>query len=265
MYSSFQLAYKYLNYYLTASNGRGHGMHSPFVFEFITKVLNDKTSYAEYDAVEKLRKELLNNHETLEIEDLGAGSRVAKYKQRAVSSIAKHSLKSPKFSQLLYRIVKYYKCKSIVELGTSLGITSSYLSLAASDGHVATVEGSSSIASLASENFETLGLKNIESYNLPFDEWLIKKDLGFNRVDLAFIDGNHQLEPTLKYFYEFLSRSHNDTMLIFDDIHWSLEMEEAWGKIKENESVTCTIDLFFIGLVFFRKEIKEKQHFAIRF
>lgn len=265
MYSSFQLAYKYLNYYLTASNSRGHGMHSPFVFEFITKVLNDKTSYAEYDAVEKLRKELLNNHETLEIEDLGAGSRVAKYKQRAVSSIAKHSLKSPKFSQLLYRIVKYYKCKSIVELGASLGITSSYLSLAASDGHVATVEGSSSIASLASENFETLGLKNIESYNLPFDEWLIKKDLGFNRVDLAFIDGNHQLEPTLKYFYEFLSRSYNDTILIFDDIHWSLEMEEAWGKIKENESVTCTIDLFFIGLVFFRKEIKEKQHFAIRF
>jgi predicted O-methyltransferase YrrM len=266
MYSSFQLAFKYLNYYLTASNGKGHGMHSPFVFDFITKVLNDKTNYADYNAVEKIRKELLSNHEMLEIEDLGAGSRVAKYKQRKVSSISKHSLKTPKFSQLLYRIAKYYNCKSIVEFGTSLGITSSYLSMAAgNDGHIATVEGSSSIAAIAAKNFETLRLKNIQPFIAPFDEWLTKKDLGFNRVDLAFIDGNHQLEPTLKYFNEFLSRSHNDSILVFDDIHWSREMEASWEKIKENESVTCTIDLFFIGLVFFRNEIKEKQHFSIRF
>ena len=266
MHSSFQLAFKYLNYYFSASNGKGHGMHSPFVFKFITEVLNDKTKYADYDAVEKLRKELLIDHEILEIEDLGAGSRVAKYKQRTVSSIAKHALKSPKFAQLLYRICKYYKCKSIVELGTSLGITSSYLSLAAGDdGHIATVEGSSAIASLAAKNFKALGLKNIQSFNESFDEWRTKKELGFNQVDLAFIDGNHQLEPTLKYFNEFLSRSNNDSILVFDDIHWSNEMETAWEKIKENESVTCTIDLFFIGLVFFRKEIKEKQHFIIRF
>ena len=151
-------------------------------------------------------------------------------------------------------------------MGTSLGITSSYLSLATgTDGHIATVEGSSAVASLAAKNFEILGLNNIQSFNEPFDEWLTKKDLGFDRVDLAFIDGNHQLEPTLKYFIEFLSRSHNDSILVFDDIHWSNEMETAWEKIKGNESVTCTIDLFFIGLVFFRKEIKEKQHFAIRF
>jgi predicted O-methyltransferase YrrM len=266
MYSSLQLAFKYLNYYFTSSNGKGHGMHSPFVFDFITKVLNDKTNYADYDAVEKLRKELLNNHEMLAIEDFGAGSRVAKHKQRTVSSIARQALKSPKFAQLLYRIVKHYKCKNIVELGTSLGITSSYLSLAAGDdSHIATVEGSSFIAAIASKNFKTLGLKNIQSFTAPFDEWFSKKDFGFSRVDLAFIDGNHQLEPTLKYFNEFLSRSHNDSIFVFDDIHWSSEMEAAWGKIRENESVTCTIDLFFIGLVFFRKEIKEKQHFSIRF
>jgi predicted O-methyltransferase YrrM len=266
MYSSFQLALKYLNYYFTASNRNGHGMHSPFVFEFITKVLNDKTNYADYNAIEKIRKKLLNNHEMLAVEDLGAGSRIAKQKQRSVLSVAKHALKSPKFAQLLYRIVRHYKCKSIVEFGTSLGITSSYLSMAAGDdGHIATVEGSSAIVSIANKNFETLGLKNIQSFNVPFDEWLSKKEFGFDRVDLAFIDGNHQLEPTLKYFNEFLIRSHNDTLLIFDDIHWSIEMEEAWVKIRRNESVTCTIDLFFIGLVFFRKEIKEKQHFSIRF
>jgi predicted O-methyltransferase YrrM len=266
MYSSFQLALKYLNYYFTASNGKGHGMHSPFVFDFITKVLNDKTAYPEYEQVEKLRREMLNTETLLEIEDLGAGSRLGKYKQRTVSSIAKHALKSPKFSQLLFKIARYYKCKSVVELGTSLGITSSYFSLAVgNDGKLSTVEGASAVAKLADENFKKLGLKNIQLINESFDDWFINHSDSHSTIDLAFIDGNHQLEPTVKYFNELLPKLHNDTIFIFDDIHWSHEMEQAWSQIKAHPSVTCSIDLFFIGLVFFRREIKENQHFTIRF
>jgi len=266
MYSSFQLAFKYLNYYFTASNGKGHGTHSPFVFDFITKVLNDKTAYPEYQQVEKLRIEMLNNGTLLEIEDLGAGSRVAKYKQRTVSSIAKHALKSQKFGQLLFRIAHYYKCKYMVELGTSLGITSSYFSLAAADdGKLSTIEGASAVAKVADENFQKLGLRNIQLFNEPFDDWFVNYADSDSKIDLAFVDGNHQLEPTLKYFNEFLPKLHNNSILIFDDIHWSREMEQAWYQIKAHPSVTCSIDLFFIGLVFFRKEIKENQHFTIRF
>ena len=85
------------------------------------------------------------------------------------------------------------------------------------------------------------------------------------KINLAFIDGNHRKEPTLHYFSELLKKSTNDSIFIFDDIHWSSEMEEAWNLIQQHDSVTLTVDLFFIGLVFFSTDFKVKQHFTIRF
>jgi predicted O-methyltransferase YrrM len=84
-------------------------------------------------------------------------------------------------------------------------------------------------------------------------------------LDLAFIDGNHRKQPTLQYFESLLMRSGKSTILIFDDVHWSAEMEAAWSEIMEHPAVTCTIDLFFIGLVFLNNDLKVKQHFAVRF
>src|SRR5687767_11932770 len=123
MYGSPQLALKYLHYYFTASNGKGHGTHSPFIFEFIAKVLNDKTDYQAYHTVEKLREQLLANTSTLYVEDLGAGSVVSNARQRIISSIAENAAKPKKYGQLLYRMVKHYHPQTILELGTSLGIT----------------------------------------------------------------------------------------------------------------------------------------------
>src|SRR4029077_15378911 len=128
MYSSFQLALKFFSYNLAAANGKGHGIHSPFVFDFITHVLNDSTEYPDYSKVESVRKRSLKDQTILTIEDHGAGSSSSTSRVRSVSSIAKHAVKSKKYAQLLYRIAKYYHSNSIIELGTSLGITTSYLS-----------------------------------------------------------------------------------------------------------------------------------------
>ena len=265
MYSAAQLAFKYLRYYLTASNGKGHGMHSPFVFEFITKVLNDKTAYPGYENVEVLRDRLLKEETILTVEDFGAGSSVSKTNQRSIASIAKHAAKSKKFGQLLFRIVKYYRPATILELGTSLGITTSYLSLADPKARIITMEGSQEIAAVAKQNFKTLELKNIELVEGNFDETLSSVVRSLSTVDFAFIDGNHRKEPTQRYFQQLLAKTNNDSILVIDDIHWSIEMEEAWEWIKQHEAVRGTIDLFFIGIVLFRKEFKERQDFAIRF
>src|SRR6187399_207706 len=265
MYSKGQLLLKYLQYYFTASNGKGHGMHSPFVFEFIAKILNDKTVYPEYEKVEALRNQLLNDNTVLEVEDLGAGSVIDKKSKRSISSIAKNAAKPKKFGQLLFRMVKYYQPATILELGTSLGITTSYLSLAKPDARLVTMEGSKEIADAARQNFQNLELKNIELEDGNFDNTLSSVVRGLSSVDFAFIDGNHRKEPTERYFKELLAKTNNDSILVFDDIHWSREMEAAWETIKKDAAVTCSIDLFFIGIVFFRKEFKEKQHFTIRF
>jgi len=265
MYSALKLAQKYIRYYLQASNGKGHGIHSPFVFDFITNVLNDKRNFYAYSQIENLRQELLTDNNIINVEDFGAGSSNAKTNQRKICDIAKHAAKNKKLGQLLFRITNYYQPKNMIELGTSLGISSAYLASANINSKLITIEGSPKIAEIAKRNMQYLGLNNIQSITGNFD-WKLPDVLrNTSSVDLAFIDGNHRKEPTVNYFIQLLERASDQSIFIFDDIHWSKEMEEAWEHIKQSPQVTLTIDLFFIGLVFFRKDFKAKQDFILRF
>ncbi|HEX8334870.1 MAG TPA: class I SAM-dependent methyltransferase [Segetibacter sp.] len=265
MYSSLQLAQKFSKYFLTASNGKGHGIHSPFVFNFVKSVLNDEQQYESYGNIEQLRKHLIQDQHVLTIEDFGAGSTVFKSNKRKVADIAKSALKPKKFGQLLFRMVQYYKPATIMELGTSLGVTSSYIASGDKSATLYTFEGASQVAEVAKKNFEQLSLNNIHLIHGNFDETLLEQLNKLPVVDFAFVDGNHRKQPTLNYFYQLLEKANENSILIFDDIHWSKEMEDAWKEIQAHTSVTLTIDLFFIGIVFFRKEQKVQQHFTIRF
>ncbi len=265
MYSAFQLTKKYIHYYINASSAKGHGVHSPFVFDFIKNVLNDKNEYDCYERIEKQRKELLRNAKIITVEDFGAGSAVIKTNRRIVHKIAASSLKHPKYARLFYRVVKYYNPQNILELGTSFGITTSYLASGNQQATVYTLEGAGSIAAIAQEQFKSLELKNIKLLQGSFDKTLPALLASIKKIDLAFVDGNHRKQPTLEYFAQLLNVSTSSTMLIFDDIHWSTEMEQTWTEIQQHPAVTLTIDLFFIGLVFINPDFKIKQHFNIRF
>jgi predicted O-methyltransferase YrrM len=250
---------------LTASNGSGHGTHSPFVFNFIKEVLKDDRAFYAYTPIEAQRQALLKDERLLTIEDFGAGSRVMKQKQRTVASIAASSLKPKKFSQLLFRMIDHYQPKTIVEIGSSLGITTSYLAAAKTDAQVFTMEGASSVATIAKESFNHLQLNNIELIEGNFDNTLLPLLERIASVDFAFVDGNHRYEPTMRYFNQLLAHCQDKSILILDDIHWSKEMDQAWDEVKAHPAVTLTIDLFFIGIVLISKDFKTPQHFAIRF
>ncbi len=262
MYSSFQLFKKYLHYCITASNGKGHGVHSPFVYDFISKVLPEKKEMC-FPAIEKLRKQLLQNETVIEVKDFGAGSAVIKNKNRKIKDIAASSLKKPKYARLLNRMIAFYKAHSVLELGTSLGITTAYMA-SVPGVEVQTMEGATGIAKVAEQNFNSLALSNIRITNGNFDDTL-SAVLQEGTFDFIFIDGNHRKEPTLDYFQKMLSYIKENTIIVFDDIHWSTEMEEAWKIIQQHEAITLSVDLFFVGIVFFSKEFKVKQHFCIRF
>lgn len=263
MYSQFSILKKYLNYFINASNGNGHGIHSPFVYDFINNVLNKKRNNEKLSKIENYRKFLLRSNELISVEDFGAGSRKIKVNRRQVKNIAKTSLKPKKYAALLFNIAKYYKTQNIIELGTSLGITTSYLS--ASGFNVYTIEGSKEIAEIASSGFKKNDLSNIKLFLGKFEDQLPAILSEIERVDLAFVDGDHRKISTLNYFNQLKEKSIENTILIFDDIYWSEEMEDAWYIIKNDPDVTLSIDLFFIGLIFFRKDFKVKQHFTIRF
>jgi predicted O-methyltransferase YrrM len=246
-----------------------HAVHSPFVFTLITKCFYDQKSKPEYAVLKEYRNSLLKNNNTIEVTDFGAGSKVFKSNKREISKIAKTAGISSKRAELLFRIVSYFQPQSILEIGTSLGLATSGLSLGSQiptlrDGtkaKITTPEGCPETAKIAQEQFRKFGLTNINSEVTEFNAYLSKlQTLNFK---LIYFDGNHSKKATLEYFELLLPTITNETVWIFDDIHWSSEMEEAWKIIKNHPKVTVTIDTFQWGLVFFRRE-QPKEHFTIR-
>lgn len=252
--------YHYLLHRIKATNEGG--LHSPFVFNLLTNAIYVKAGYYPFKKIEKLREQLLDSKKTIRCIDLGTGNK--KTADKKVSYIAKLSAKSPEQAQLLFRFVNYFQPEQIIELGTSLGISTAYLASANSKTQLITIEGCPETARIAQQNFKDLKLKNIESLIGNFDEVLPKVLSKVSTLDFVFFDGNHRKEATLNYFEQCLQKANQDSVFVFDDIYWSDEMMQAWEEIKNNSSVTVTVDLFFMGIVFFRKE-QAKQHFLIRF
>lgn len=201
----------------------------------------------------------------IEILDLGAGSRVNKSNRRRISQIAKNAEKPEKFGRLFCRLARHLKPRHVVELGTSLGLTTLYFSKAMPDGRIYTFEGCPATSGIAAENFRKVSAENIEIITGNIDLTL-KPVLESRNVplDMVYFDANHRYEPTVRYFLECLPYAHNDSLFIFDDIYWSAGMTKAWEEIKSHPEVTVTVDLFWIGLVFFRKE-QAKEDFVLRF
>lgn len=257
----YEFIKNYLKYYFRAKTK--YSIHSPFVFEFVTKVLEGRSgSEAKLKEIEMLRKTLLSSIEEIKVIDLGAGSIKNTTSLKKVNDIVKNSAKTRKYSRLIYRITEHYKLNKFLELGTSAGISSMYIAAAADE--VTTVEGSPEIADLAMENFSKLNFRNIRLIKGNFDDVLPEILNKTNSFNCVFFDGNHREDATLKYFELCLPYVTNETIFIFDDINWSEGMKNAWHNIMQHPSVKVTIDLYFIGIVFFRKELS-KENFVIRF
>lgn len=240
-----------------------HGTHSPFVYKFLENVVYKKSTHTLFEKIEHLRNELLHQHNTIEISDFGAGSKIYKTNKRSISNIAQTSVKSKKYCELLYRISEWHKPDNVLELGTSLGISTAYLSLASKN--VITIEGCKNIAEIANQNFKKLQIKNIQLINNQFDYCLnIELEKIKNQKNLYYIDGNHKKNATIKYFETILQYATEIDILILDDIHWSIEMEEAWKYICQHKNITITIDLFWLGIVFLHKT-QAKENFIIRY
>jgi predicted O-methyltransferase YrrM len=236
----------YLRYWLRSGNA--HGLHSPFVYGLYTTVICHNGEYKAYPQIEARRRELLRSSQSITVTDFGAGSQVsgASGKQRRVRDIARHAAKPPRLAQLLFRLVNHFQPSTILELGTSLGLTTAHLATADSRNQVITFEGCPNTAAIARETFTKLQLHNVQLVEGNLDTTLPATLAKLTKpVDFVFFDGNH-------------------SVFVLDDIHWSAEMEQAWEAIKANPAVTITVDLFYVGLVFFRKK-QPRQDFWLRY
>lgn len=256
----FRFLYKYLIHFFSARNTRGFGVHSPFIFHFTKFVLNNKSFFYNFHKIESIRLELKKDKRVIDVKDFGTGID----RKRQISEIAKYSIKSQKYGQLLFRIANYFKSRNILELGTSIGVTTSYLAMSSNAIQCVSLEGCPQTAKIAIENFNKLGLKNIKVIVGNIDDSLSQVLNEVDKLDLIFFDANHRSESVLNYFNQCITKVHNNSVVIIDDIYWSSDMELAWKKIKEHPKVITTIDLFQIGIVFFNSDLY-KKHYKMRY
>lgn len=257
----------YLSHHLTAWNTGGEGIHSPYLFYMVRMLFYDANSYYCFAPIEHQRNTWLATHKPIEVDDFGSGAeRNGAHYTRTIADIARTSLESQQVGQLLFRLTMFLTHEAgrplqIVELGTSLGITTAYLALPDSKNRITTFEGCGAVAVLARKTWEKVGAKNVNLIEGNIDDTLgafLNEQAG--TIDIAYIDANHTEEATLRYFRLLRQRAGEKSIVVVDDIHHSKEMERAWRQIEQEEGVTSTMDLFYIGIVLFDPHYMYKNY-----
>ncbi len=255
----------YLNYRLHARHRKGRGIHPPYAYQLISKVIYGEDPDIEgIERIEEYRRDLLGMTGTVRVDDYGAGSRRRLDSERRISDLVKHTAVSRKRGRLLARLVNHLKPSTMIELGTGSGIASLYLALANPEGRVLTCEGSPAIAGLARQGFGKLGVDNIQIHKGLFAELLpgLLKQSG--QELFVFIDGDHREERLFSNFVRIQDSGHQNIVIVVDDIHWSRGMYRAWKRIISRPEIRLSIELFNTGIVFMEKNI-QKDHFVVIF
>ena len=253
--------YQFLHFYWNAVTK--YQLHSPFVFDLANAVLDGERWYYAFRDVEGLRDKMLHSGVKLEVTDFGTGSGSSTKRYASVRQIARQAASSPRQGQMLFHLANWAATKTILELGTSLGIGTMYLASGMRSAKLVSLEGCPDFANVARTNLEILGLKNAEVAVGEFSTTLPSVLKQLQKLDIVFVDGNHRAASTLQYFETCLPFAHEKTVFVFDDVYWSAGMAEAWAKIRQHPRVTLTVDFFEISLAFINPEFREKQHFKV--
>ena len=247
-------------------SGNRYRIHSPFLYALVNEVVRQDMPVEGGDRIELIRKECLQSKVIIRKTDYGTNGRSlqgATY-DITIKKIASASLTQPKMARRLSRLARYIKAERILEIGTSLGITTAYLAMQNPAARIITLEGCPSLSRVARGNFSRLGLGNIELVEGRFEDTLDPALKSLGSADLVYIDGNHRKEAFLEYFNCCMNYNHNNTVIVCDDIHASKGMEEAWGQVIQRQEVKVSLDFFYNGWVFFRKE-SSREHFRLRY
>ena len=258
------LVKSYLSYLFQSKYKKGYGLHSPFVFELVRDLIGDRHHYYIFESIKAYRKQLMKSKQVISMTDYGAGSTEFNKKERRVSDLVFKSSMQPRYGELLFRLANHFKPNCILELGTSIGISTAYLARHNSASKVYTIEGCENTAAFAAKTFISLKCPNVNQIVGQFKDVLPELVASMDQLDMVFFDGHHEKQATIDYFNICLPKAGNNSIFIFDDIHWSKGMYDAWKIICDHPKVTVSLDLFQIGIIFFRKEC-QKQHFVVSY
>ncbi len=238
-------------------------VHSPFVFELVDDILRNLPEEDFMNDIEHLRTEMKQSGEMLIKTDLGAGGQKNRHYELPLRHIARTSLQNSRSCRRMLALARFIGARNMLELGASLGISSLYLAKGLPDAKLSTIEACPQTAAKARENFNKLDAHNIDLIVKDAGEAIRSFGVEQEPFDFVYFDANHRYKPTLEYFNAMLKYSHEGSVFVFDDIHWSEEMSKAWSEIIQHDKVSISLDFYSFGLLFFRKRF-ERQNFRLK-
>lgn len=247
----------FLSYWLDAVDE--HSLHSPFFYDLYTRLYAPKITDTGNAQFENLRKKLTGDQRPLKTVDFGSGT---SSKEKTIGAIATTSLSSVKMSSFYARMIDHFKCRQIVELGTSFGVNTLYLA-SKKENAVTTFEGSPEVADIAKLTFQFSASTNVKLVEGNIDTTLPSFINSVRKVDFIFMDANHRYEPTIRYFNHFMPKLSETSVVVVDDIHYSAEMNKAWNDLKNHKLVYGSADFFRCGILFFDPSLN-KQHVILQ-
>lgn len=257
------MVWRYLKYILRSRHVKGRGIHSPFAFNIVNKVLFNNEELTAVREIEELRKSLKKNHQWIYVSDYGAGSKILKKKRKKISDIVRYSSVSRKNGLILFHLVRTFKPDEIIELGTSFGISTMYMALATDEAIIKTIDACATTSKFAQRNMKHLKIKGVRYIVHIFSKGLSEALSTGKLRRLVFIDGDHRYDSTIRYVKEIIYKSKRDSVIVIDDINWSHEMYRAWSEIITWSEIRLSLELFHFGLLFLKPDIS-KQHYVVR-
>jgi predicted O-methyltransferase YrrM len=259
---NFFLLKQWLGYWLKQTDE--HSLHSPFFFDLYTKIIKGHHDNSRFQEVKRLYNQYLQDKTALTITDLGAGSKVNSSNKRTIASIARNSTTPARFSALLCRLIEYMEYKTVLELGTSLGVNTLYMEKAKTQPEIVSFEGGPEIIKIASRQLNKSKQIRLIEGNIDTTLPAFLSSISSKKLDMVYMDANHTYDASLRYFNQIVPKLHTNSLVIMDDIHWSEGMNKAWQEVKKHPAVCSTIDLFEAGLIFFNPDLS-KEHFILQF
>lgn len=235
-----------------------HSLQSPFVYcvyqDLKNHYLKNKNRFSE---IEQLRERLLRDDCKLLVKDPGAGSHKFSSPERKISDIIRYSTSTRKYSLLYQYFCSLTPAQTVLELGTCLGVNACYLA-EVTQGKLFTFEGADSLITQAQKNIQPYQKIHLIPGNLS--ETLPSFLKENHRIDFAFLDANHTYGHTMSYIGQLMDCSHEETILVIGDIHWSKEMNRAWQEIIQSELIRLSMDFYECGVVFFKEGLDKAHH-----
>jgi predicted O-methyltransferase YrrM len=261
--SSFRIRSFITHIFTAIRNDKGFGVQSPFAYNLLKEVIHGNHPYYAFPELRKEKNNMLRVKREIEVEDFGAGG----YRRYLcpVWEIVFKSVKSTTQQEMLFRLVNYMRSSSMLELGTSLGLTTAYLASANPKAQVVTIEACHSCATEAANLWKKLKLRNITLVEDTFENKLLPVLKQLKKVDFVFIDGNHTGKALENYFEQILPFCTQNCVIIADDIYWSKDMNQSWNHIKNHSAVRVSFNLFHLGILILNADVTPGHYKAIVF